>query len=77
MNESKISLTCNIKHSLVSDDVSSERIVDKKYVLLASSHHREEIIIIKERLKLKSNKYLLVIAPIHPERMGDILSDIP
>ena len=25
----------------------------------------------------KSNKYLLVIAPRHPERLGDILSDIP
>ncbi len=77
MNESKISLTGNIKHSLVSNDVAEERIVDKKYVLLASSHHREEIIVIKEWLKLKSNKYLLVIAPRHPERLGDILSDIP
>ena len=62
---------------MLSDDVSSERIIDKKYVLLASSHHREEIIVIKEWLKLKSNKYLLVIAPRHPERLGDILSDIP
>ncbi len=77
IEESKISLTGNIKHSLVSSDVNTERIVDKKYVLLASSHHREEIIIIKEWLKLKSNKYLLVIAPRHPERLGDILSDIP
>ena len=77
INESKISLTGNIKHSLVSNDVSEQRIVDKKYVLLASSHHREEIIVIKEWLKLKSNKYLLVIAPRHPERLGDILSDIP
>ena len=77
MDENKISLTGNIKHSLVSNDVSADRIVDKKYVLLASSHHREEIIIIKEWLKLKSNKYLLVIAPRHPERLGDILSDIP
>ena len=77
VDESKISLTGNIKHSLVSNDVSEERIVDKKYVLLASSHHREEIIVIKEWLKLKSNKYLLVIAPRHPERLGDILSDIP
>ena len=77
MDENKLSLTGNIKHSLVSDDVTTERIVDKKYVLLASSHHREEIIIIREWLKLKSNKYLLVIAPRHPERLGDILSDIP
>ncbi len=76
-DERKISYMGNIKHALVSDVVSSERVIDKKYVLLASSHHREEILVIKEWLKLKSNKYLLVIAPRHPERLGDILSDIP
>ena len=77
IDESKISTVGNIKHSLVSEDKVSQRLIDKKYVLLASSHHREEIIIIKEWLKLKSNKYLLVIAPRHPDRLGDILSDIP
>ncbi|MGA0277830.1 MAG: 3-deoxy-D-manno-octulosonic acid transferase, partial [Candidatus Kariarchaeum pelagius] len=77
IDESKISTVGNIKHSLVSEDKVSQRLIDKKYVLLASSHHREEIIIIKEWLKLKSNKYILVIAPRHPERLGDILSDIP
>ena len=76
-DERKISFVGNIKHALVNDNVVSEKIIDKKYVLLASSHHREEILIIKEWLKLKSNKYLLVIAPRHPERLGDILSDIP
>ncbi len=73
----KVSFMGNIKHALVNNDVTSEKIIDKKYVLLASSHHREEILIIKEWLKLKSTKYLLVIAPRHPERLGDILSDIP
>ena len=76
MNESKVSNIGNIKYSFLNHD-SSEKIIDRKYVLLASSHHREEIIIIKEWLKLKSNKYLLVIVPRHPERLGDILSDIP
>ena len=76
-HEKKVSSLGNIKHAIVDDIEDSERIVDKKYVLLASSHHREEIIIIKEWLKLKSNKLLLVIAPRHPERLGDILSDIP
>ena len=76
-DEKKISLVGNIKHALMNDNVVSQKIIDKKYVLLASSHHREEILIIKEWLKLKSNKYLLVIAPRHPERLGDILSDIP
>ena len=77
VSEDKVSSIGNIKHAFISKENNSERIIDKKYVLLASSHHREEIIIIKEWLKLKSNKYLLVIAPRHPERLGDILSDIP
>ena len=76
-NPNKVSNLGNIKYSLIKEDDSVERIIDKKYILLASSHHREEIIIIKEWLKLKSNKFLLVIAPRHPERLGDILSDIP
>ena len=77
VNEEDISETGNIKHALVDENLDAENLINRKYVLLASSHHREEIIIIKEWLKLKSNKYLLVIAPRHPERLGDILSDIP
>ena len=77
INKDKISNLGNIKYSLIKENDNVERIIDKKYILLASSHHREEIIIIKEWLKLKSNKYLLVLAPRHPERLGDILSDIP
>ena len=77
INPNKVSNLGNIKYSLLKENNSVERIIDKKYILLASSHHREEIIIIKEWLKLKSNKFLLVIAPRHPERLGDILSDIP
>ena len=77
INPNKVSNLGNIKYSLIKEDDNVERIIEKKYILLASSHHREEIIIIKEWLKLKSNKFLLVIAPRHPERLGDILSDIP
>tara|TARA_B100000902_G_C27124421_1_gene820346 strand:- start:210 stop:917 length:708 start_codon:yes stop_codon:yes gene_type:complete len=77
VNEKCISYSGNIKHALVNENLPTENLINRKYVLLASSHHREEIIIIKEWLKLKSNKYLLVIAPRHPERLGDILSDIP
>ena len=77
INQNKVSNLGNIKYSLIKENNNIKRIIDKKYILLASSHHREEIIIIKEWLKLKSNKFLLVIAPRHPERLGDILSDIP
>ena len=76
LDETKVSNIGNIKYSFLNNK-SNQKIIDRKYVLLASSHHREEIIIIKEWLKLKSNKYLLVIVPRHPERLGDILSDIP
>ena len=77
ISPNKVSNLGNIKYSLIKENDNVERIIEKKYILLASSHHREEIIIIKEWLKLKSNKFLLVIAPRHPERLGDILSDIP
>ena len=77
INKDRVSNLGNIKYSLIKEDENIERIIDKKYILLASSHHREEIIIIKEWLKLKSNKFLLVVAPRHPNRLGDILSDIP
>tara|TARA_Y100000768_G_scaffold66883_1_gene46572 strand:- start:4095 stop:5318 length:1224 start_codon:yes stop_codon:yes gene_type:complete len=77
VTDKNLSVDGNIKHSLVDEDLPAENLINRKYVLLASSHHREEIIIIKEWLKLKSNKYLLVVAPRHPERLGDILSDIP
>ena len=77
INQECVSNSGNIKHALVNESLSAENLINRKYVLLASSHHREEILIIKEWLKLKSNKYLLVIAPRHPERLGDILSDIP
>ena len=77
INEQDISNIGNIKHALVDEDLPAENLINRKYVLLASSHHREEIIIIKQWLKLKANKYLLVVAPRHPDRLGDILSDIP
>tara|TARA_Y100000768_G_scaffold382952_1_gene364236 strand:+ start:3026 stop:4249 length:1224 start_codon:yes stop_codon:yes gene_type:complete len=77
VNKEHISDIGNIKHALVNEDMNAENLINRKYVLLASSHHREEIIVIKEWLKLKSNKHLLVVAPRHPERLGDILSDIP
>tara|TARA_B100001059_G_scaffold234058_1_gene275607 strand:- start:1546 stop:2628 length:1083 start_codon:yes stop_codon:yes gene_type:complete len=77
INQNKVSNLGNIKYSIIKEDNNIERIIDRRYILLASSHHREEIIIIKEWLKLKSNKFLLVIAPRHPNRLGDILSDIP
>ena len=77
VNDKNVTYTGNIKHALVNEHLPAENLINRKYVLLASSHHREEIIVIKEWLKLKSNKYLLVIAPRHPERLGDILSDIP
>ena len=76
LKNTEITKIGNIKHALV-DNFECEQLISRKYVLLASSHHREEIIVIKEWLKLKSNKYLLVIAPRHPERLGDILADIP
>ena len=46
-------------------------------MLAASTHNDEEIKIIREWLKLRERKLLLVIVPRHPERLGEILSQIP
>ena len=45
INANKVSNLGNIKYSLIKEDDNVERIIEKKYILLASSHHREEIII--------------------------------
>ena len=42
-----------------------------------STHPDEERQIITEWMKINDKKLLLVIIPRHPERLGDILSDIP
>ena len=52
-------------------------LIERRYILAASTHHDEEGQIIREWLKLKEKKLLLVIVPRHPERLGDILSQIP
>ena len=52
-------------------------LIERKYILAASTHHDEELQIIKEWLKLKNQKILLVVAPRHPERLGDILAQLP
>mgnify|MGYP006086317415 CR=1 FL=1 len=73
----KISVLGNLKLIPQEDSSDYENIIGKKYVLAASTHRGEERQIITEWLKMKERKILLVIVPRHPERLGDILSDIP
>ena len=51
--------------------------INKKYILAISTQPDEERQIITEWLKTHEKKVLLVVAPRHPERLGDILSDLP
>ena len=59
------------------NSTSNPRLIERKYVLAASTHKDEERQIITEWLKVNDKRILLVIVPRHPERLGDILSDIP
>ena len=67
----------NLKFIEYSITKNNEDIIKRKYVLAASTHQDEERQIIVEWLKLKERKILLVVVPRHPERLGDILSDLP
>ena len=76
-NQEKVAVLGNIKLCESISNNVSERPIDRKYVLAASTHPGEERQIITEWLKINDKRILLVIAPRHPERLGDILSDIP
>ncbi len=75
--ENKIIVIGNLKFSEYRGLKTNDSLLDRKYVLAASTHDDEEIQIINEWLKLKEKKLLLVIVPRHPERLGDILAQIP
>ena len=76
-NQKKVSVLGNIKLCESSNDIGRDRLIERKYVLAASTHPGEERQIITEWLKINEKRTLLVIVPRHPERLGDILSDIP
>ncbi len=76
-SQEKISVLGNIKLCESLNDIVCERLIERKYVLAASTHPGEERQIISEWLKINDKRTLLVIVPRHPERLGDILSDIP
>ena len=68
----------NLKYADTNNIVyNNENIVNRKYVLALSTHPDEERQIITEWMRINEKKILLVIMPRHPERLGDILSDIP
>ena len=75
--ENKINVTGNLKFAYFKDSHNTKNLIERRYILAASTHHDEEGQIIREWLKLKEKKLLLVIVPRHPERLGDILSQIP
>ena len=76
-NQKKVSVLGNIKLCESSNGIGRGRLIERKYVLAASTHPGEERQIITEWLKINEKRTLLVIVPRHPERLGDILSDIP
>ena len=76
--DGKIKVLGNLKYSYFKKEIlTSENIIDRKYVLALSTHPDEERQIITEWMKINDKKTLLVIIPRHSERLGDILADIP
>ena len=73
----KVSVGGNLKFSEFQYQNSRDNIINRKYILALSTHPDEERQIITEWLKVNDKKVLLVIAPRHPERLGDILADLP
>ena len=76
-SEDKLAVLGNIKLCETPNEIVSKRPIERKYVLAASTHPGEERQIITEWLKINDKRTMLVIVPRHPERLGDILSDIP
>ena len=72
-----IKVTGNIKFSQYNAIATKDNIINKKYILAVSTQPDEERQIITEWLKVHEKKVLLVVVPRHPERLGDILSDLP
>ncbi len=76
-SKDKLAVLGNIKLCETPNEILSKRPIERKYVLAASTHPGEERQIITEWLKINDRRTMLVIIPRHPERLGDILSDIP
>jgi 3-deoxy-D-manno-octulosonic-acid transferase len=76
--DKNIKVIGNLKYADTNNTIyNNENIVNRKYVLALSTHPDEERQIITEWMRINEKKTLLVIMPRHPERLGDILSDIP
>ncbi|MEC7865155.1 MAG: glycosyltransferase N-terminal domain-containing protein, partial [Pseudomonadota bacterium] len=76
--DKKTKVLGNLKYADFYDKrLNHDNLVQRKYVLALSTHPDEERQIITEWLKINDKKLLLIIIPRHPERLGDILSDIP
>ncbi|MFT7553866.1 MAG: 3-deoxy-D-manno-octulosonic-acid transferase [Planctomycetota bacterium] len=69
----KITILGNIKSTPIDRDEPA-RLIERDYLILASSHDNEELLFLKARSKTVAE--LLVIAPRHPGRKDQIVSEI-
>ena len=76
-NEIDVKTIGNLKFNQYKPLLKNTNLINRKYVLALSTHADEERQIISEWLKVNDKRVLLVIIPRHPERLGDILSDLP
>ena len=78
VNEDKIKVVGNIKFAFKPSDPVKTFVqqISRPYVLAASTRKDEEKIIVQAWMSIPDNNHLLVIAPRHPHRLNEILSQL-
>lgn len=71
----RVKVIGNIKFAATSPETSTDPVISRPYVLMASTHDDEELRLLK-LWKAHRRQHLLVIAPRHPDRLGDILKQL-
>ncbi len=71
----RVKVIGNIKLAATSPETLIDPVISRPYVLMASTHDDEELRLLK-LWKAHRRQHLLVIAPRHPDRLGDILKQL-
>lgn len=75
-NNKTIQVLGNLKYAAIAPPVTTERPIERPYILLASSHDNEEREISQRWLALHRSE-LLVIVPRHPKRANEVVKSLP
>ena len=74
-DSTKITVAGNLKYAHAASTADHKRLIQQPYILFASTHHPEEKLF-AQLTKSLALKQLVVIAPRHPQRAGEILIEL-